>query len=144
MGTAVERAVSVSRLAEDKASGYNMKGYTFNGMDFFACYKGFEHVYQEVLATSRPVLVEVITERFKGHSISDPAHYRTKEQLKAIMERDPIANLEYTLLQAGIMTEAEIKELEKKMREKVIAAIEFADKSAWPDPQTLEEDVFAS
>ncbi len=54
MGTAVNRAISVELLAEDKAPGYNMKGYTFDGMDFFNCYAGFEHVYQEALKTSRP------------------------------------------------------------------------------------------
>ena len=52
MGTAVERAISVPRLAEDKAPGYGMKGYTFDGMDFFNCYAGFDHVHQEVLKTS--------------------------------------------------------------------------------------------
>ena len=79
MGTAVEKAISVPRLAEDKAPGYSMKGYTLDGMDFFNCYAGFEHIYHEVIATSRPVLVEVVTERFKGHSISDPALYRSKD-----------------------------------------------------------------
>lgn len=143
MGTAVNRAVCVSRLAEDKAPGYNMKGYTFDGMDFFNCYGGFEHVFREVLETQRPVLVEVVTERFKGHSISDPGLYRSKDALKQIMQRDPIARMQHTLLEAGIITEEEIKALDKQMREKVIAAIEFADKSPWPDPITLEEDVFA-
>lgn len=143
MGTAVSRAVCVHRLAEDKAPGYNMKGYTFDGMDFFNCYGGFEHVFREVLETQRPVLVEVITERFKGHSISDPGLYRSKDALKQIMQRDPITLMQQTLLEAGIIAEEEIKALDKQMREKVIAAIEFADKSPWPDPITLEEDVFA-
>ncbi len=92
MGTAVNRAVSVDYLAEDKAPGYNMKGYTFDGMDFFNCYAGFDHVFHEVLKTSRPVLIEVVTERFKGHSISDPGLYRSKDELKESMQRDPIAS----------------------------------------------------
>ena len=62
-------------------------------MDFFSCYAGFEQVYQETLKRSRPVFVEVVTERFRGHSISDPGLYRSKEQLKACMERDPILPL---------------------------------------------------
>jgi pyruvate dehydrogenase E1 component alpha subunit len=143
MGTAVERAVCVPRLAEDKAPGYNMKGYTFDGMDFFTCYGGFEHLFHEVLETERPVLVEIITARFKGHSISDPGLYRSKESLKEIMQRDPILLMQQALLEANIMTEEQIKALDKEMRERVLASLEFAEKSPWPDPLTLEEDVFA-
>lgn len=143
MGTAIERAVCVPLLAEDKAPGYNMKGYTFDGMDFFSCYGGFEHVRQEVLETERPVLIEVVTERFKGHSISDPAHYRSKDALKEIMGKDPISNMQQTLVEAGIITHEEIKALDKEIRERVMMAIDFADKSPWPNPQELEEGVFA-
>lgn len=143
MGTSVKRAVCVPRLAEDKAPGYNMDGYTFNGMDFFDCYGGFAHVYQEVLTKRRPVLVEVVTERFKGHSISDPGLYRSKEALKKVLERDPILLLQHALIEAGIITDNEVKILDKEMREKVLAAIEFAEKSPWPDLQSLEEGVYA-
>lgn len=143
MGTPVEKAVCVRRLAEDKAPGYNMKGYTLDGMDFFNCYGGFEHVFQEVLKTQRPVLVEVVAERFKGHSISDPGLYRTKEDLKQVMLRDPLLSLQKTLVEGKIITEEKIKEIDKEMRERVLAAIDFAEKSPWPDPITLEEDVFA-
>lgn len=143
MGTSVTRAVCVSRLAEDKAPGYNMEGYTLNGMDFFNCYGGFAHVYQEVLTKGRPVLVEVVTERFKGHSISDPGFYRTKDALKKVIERDPILLMQHVLVQAGIITDEEVKALDKEMREKVLAAIEFAEKSPWPDVQSLEEGVYA-
>ncbi len=144
MGTAVERAVSVPRLAEDKAAGYGMKGYTFDGTDFFACYAGFKRIYEEILETGRPVLVEVIAERFKGHSISDPGHYRAKETLRQLVdERDPIALVQKTLLDTGIVTEAEVVAFNNEMKEKVLAAIAYADKSPWPDPVTLEEDVFS-
>lgn len=143
MGTAVQRAVCVDRLAEDKAPGYNMKGYTFDGMDFFNCYAGFDHVFKEVLETQRPVLIEVITERFKGHSISDPGLYRSKENLKQIMTKDPILAMQAVLIEQGILTEEKIKEMDKELREQVIASMQFADNSPWPDPQTLEEDVFA-
>lgn len=143
MGTAVERAVCVPRLAEDKAPGYNMKGYTLDGMDFFNCYAGFETIYQEVLKTQRPVLVEVITERFKGHSISDPGLYRTKECLKEISKQDPLVLMHEVLVKEGMITDEEYKTYDKEMRERVMAALEFAEHSPWPDPVTLEEDVFA-
>ncbi len=143
MGTAVNRAVCVPRLAEDKAPGYNMKAYTLDGMDFFDCYGGFEHIFKEVLETQRPVLVETITQRFKGHSISDPGLYRSKDALKQVMQRDPITIMQQALLEAGILTEEQMKALDKEMKERVMAALEFADNSPWPDPLTLEEDVFA-
>lgn len=143
MGTAFQRANSVDHLAEDKASGYKMKGYTFNGMDFLNCYAGFKHVYREVLETSRPVLIEAVTERFRGHSISDPGLYRTKEALKECMEKDPIIFLQQTLIKSGILEIEEYKEKDKEIKEKVMQAMQFADESPWPSPATLEEDVFA-
>lgn len=143
MGTAVNRAVSVDRLAEDKAPGYNMKGYTFDGMDFFNCYAGFKHVYQEVLETSRPVLIEVVGERFKGHSVSDPGLYRSKEDLKGCMQKDAILLMEQALVKAKVVDEGWIAATDKEMKELALEAMKYADESPWPDPATLEEDVYA-
>lgn len=143
MGTDVKRAICVDRLAEDKAAGYNMKGYTFDGMDFFNCYAGFEHVFKEVKKSSRPVLIEVVTERFRGHSISDPGLYRTKESLKCSMGRDPILLMEQALIEAKIIDEATIKELDAQEKKIAVEAMKYADSSPWPDVTTLEEDVFA-
>lgn len=143
MGTSVERAISVKRLAEDKAPGYGMKGYTLDGMDFFTCYAGFEKIAKEVLTTQRPVLVEVITERFRGHSISDPALYRTKEHLKQCMQRDPIILMENMLKDLGFLDDKTMQVMDKKEKDLVIAAMKYADESPWPDPITLEEDVFS-
>lgn len=143
MGTAVSRALAPSRLAEDIAPSYNMKGYTIDGMNFFDCFEGFAQISQEVLTTSRPVLVEVITERFRGHSISDPGLYRSKEDLKACMQRDPIILLRQALIDAGMLTDEHFKSMDKEARETVVAAMQFADESPWPDLATLEQDVFA-
>lgn len=143
MGTHISRAICVKRLAEDVAPSYNMKGYTFDGSDYFNCYAGFKHVHQEVLETSRPVLIEVLTQRFRGHSISDPGLYRSKEVLKACTERDSIAALYQTLLKAKWIDEKGYENLEKQARELAVAAMEYAEKSPWPDPIQLEEDVFA-
>lgn len=143
MGTGVERAISVERLAEDKAAGYGMKAYTFDGMDFFNCYAGFAHVYKEVLETRRPVLIEAITQRFRGHSISDPGLYRSKDHLKECMQRDPIRLMEEALIKAGMITEEKVKELDIIEKDIVVQSMKFAEESPWPDPITLEEDVFA-
>jgi pyruvate dehydrogenase E1 component alpha subunit len=143
MGTAVERAISVPRLAEDKAASFGIKGYTFDGMDFFNCYAGFKHVYQEILQTSRPVLVEVICERFKGHSVSDPGLYRSKESLAEVKTHDPIPRYEQALIDAKIIDAEAIKERDKAFRQQAMASMEFAEKSPWPDVATLQTGVFA-
>ncbi|MEM1282603.1 MAG: pyruvate dehydrogenase (acetyl-transferring) E1 component subunit alpha [Chlamydiota bacterium] len=142
MGTAVDRAICVDYLAEDKAPGYDMKGYTFDGMDFFNCYAGFKHVHKEVLETQKPVLIEVVTERFKGHSISDPGLYRTKDELKSCMERGPLVLMKQTLIEEGIIDEETYKSLDKEYRQIAIDAMKYAEESPWPDVSTLEEDVF--
>lgn len=143
MGTHVDRAISVHGIAESKAPGYGMKGYTFDGMDFFNCYAGFQHVFDEVKKDSRPVLIEVLTERFKGHSVSDPGLYRSKENLTKCMERDPLTIMVKTLLSFKMLTEEEYKEMDKEQKEIVLAAMDYAENSPWPNPIHLEEDVFA-
>lgn len=143
MGTAVERAISLEPIAETKAPAYGIKGYTFDGMDFFNCYAGFNHVYQEVLGNSRPVLVEVVTERFRGHSISDPALYRMKEELQTCLEKDPIQLMLKALKERKILTDEEYEAMNKQQKDIVVEAMKYAEESPWPDPITLGEDVFA-
>ena len=143
MGTHVKRALINDKIAEEHAASYKMKGYTFNGLDYFDCYKAFQTVYQEVLSTRRPVLVEFLTQRFKGHSISDPGLYRTKEELKEFQSKDPLIQLQNDLLKAKFISEDEIKALDKACKETVIAAMKYADECPWPDPNTLGEDVYA-
>jgi pyruvate dehydrogenase E1 component alpha subunit len=141
MGTAVSRAISVQPMAEKKAPGYGMKGYTLDGMDFFNCYAGFQHIFEEVKSTSRPVLVEVVTERFRGHSISDPGLYRSKEDLQNCMTKDPIIRFFQALADAKILDDAGYQEMDQKQKDLAVASMKFAEESPWPDPVTLEEDV---
>lgn len=143
MGTHVGRAVSVEPIAEKKAPSFGMEGYTFDGMDFFNCYAGFQHVFKLVKATSRPVLIEVVTERFRGHSISDPGLYRSKDELQGCMTRDPLLIMFKTLTNSRIISEEEYHALDKEMKEIAMAAIKYAEESPWPDPITLEEDVLS-
>ena len=143
MGTAVNRAIAVKPIAEHLAKSYNMKSYTLDGMDIFACYAGFQDAFRYAVKESKPVLIEAITERFRGHSISDPAIYRTKESLQHIMERDPIQQLKAALIEKNMLTEEQFKEMDGEQREIVVAAMKFAEDSPWPDPIHLEEGVFA-
>ncbi len=143
MGTAVERAISVEPIAEKKAGSFGMKGYTVDGMNFFDCYAAFQHIFKEMQETGAPVLVEMITERFKGHSISDPGLYRSKECLTEAMEKDPIQILLKEMILAGMITSEEYEALDRKQKEIVMASMKYAEESLWPDPITLEEDVYA-
>lgn len=144
MGTAVSRAVCMQPIAENLAKAYGIKAYTVDGSDFFSCYALFEHVLKEVLIDNRPVLIEALTERFRGHSISDPGLYRSKEEhAQTMVEKDPIIKLKNALIERKIITEEEFKELDHEQKEIVIAAMKFADESPWPDTITLEQGVFA-
>jgi pyruvate dehydrogenase E1 component alpha subunit len=143
MGTHVERAISVDPIAEKKGPSFGIDAFTFDGMDFFNCYAGFKHAFEQVKKTSRPVLIEAVTERFRGHSISDPALYRSKEELQTCMARDPLVIMFKNLENAGMITEAQYHAIDKEQKEIVLAALKFAEESPSPDPITLEEDVFA-
>jgi pyruvate dehydrogenase E1 component alpha subunit len=143
MGTHVERAVSVPRLAEDKAPGYGMRGYTVDGMDFLACYAAFKELHRQMLKDSRPILIEVMTQRFRGHSISDPGLYRSKEELKECMQLDPIESFKGVLEEEGLIDDERFKEMNQEKRKMAQEAMKYADSSPWPSLDTLEKDVFA-
>ncbi len=143
MGTAANRALCMEPIGENLSKAYGFRSYELDGMDFFNCYAGFKHALEYVAKTSRPVVIEAITDRFRGHSISDPAVYRSKEDLQKTMARDPINILKNALIEHRMLTEDEFKEMDRHAREVMIAAMQFAEDSPWPDVTTLEEGVFA-
>ncbi|MCH9609587.1 MAG: Acetoin:2,6-dichlorophenolindophenol oxidoreductase subunit alpha [Chlamydiales bacterium] len=139
MGTAVSRAVCAQPIAERQAHSYGISGYTLDGMDYFACVEGFKKIRKEAIETKKPILVECLCERFTGHSISDPAFYRSKDELKKVKERDPILLLKEALN----CSDEELKALDKEAKNKVVAAMKFAQESSEPSIGTLEEGVYA-
>lgn len=143
MGTAVNRALAFAPIAEKIAPAYNLQSVTLDGMDFFSCYAGFTHVCHEVKKNGRPILVEAVVERFRGHSISDPGLYRSKEAVASMIDTGPIHRMVVALEEAGIVRDEEVKEMDHQARERVKEAMEYADKSPWPSLATLEEDVYA-
>ena len=144
MGTHISRGVAnYKHFTECAAKAYNISFYRLDGMDFFNCYGGFLVAFQEILQKGRPVLIECVGERFKGHSISDPGLYRSKDTLKASMQRDPLLLMKNKLIELGMLSDEEYKALDKKMREIALDAIHYAEACAWPDPETLEQEVFA-
>ena len=144
MGTAVNRAVCMAPIAENLAKAYGIKSYTLDGMDFFNCYAGFKDALNEVIKNRKPVIIEAVAERFRGHSISDPGLYRSKDALKKVIgERDPIHLLKKTLIEHGILTEAQYLKMDEEATAAIDQAMKFADESPWPDSMSLEQGVFA-
>lgn len=143
MGTGVERALANKRIAEEKAPSYAMEGYTVDGMNYYNCVAAFKFFKEKILKEGRPLLVEFLTERFKGHSVSDPGLYRSKESLEKCKQNDPILKLHTSLEKLGYLTEEEFKTLDKKIKESVVDAIKEAEQAKDPDPVLLEEDVLS-
>lgn len=144
MGTPLYRTMAnYDHFLEEAARSYSIQYLRLDGMDLLQCYAGFQEARRYILQEQRPMVVECHTERFRGHSISDPGLYRTKEELKRCMERDPILIVKNFLLSCGVLTDDEYKSLEKSCREEIAAASSAAEADPWPDPRDLEECVFA-
>lgn len=141
MGTQVERAIAHLPVGENMAKAYGVNAITVDGMDFFACYSAFKQAKKDATETQKPVILEMITQRFRGHSISDPATYRTKDELQKIKERDPIALYASILRDRGILNAEQEEKISDAEKEIVLKAMEFADESPNPDPNTLGDGV---
>lgn len=145
MGTPLKRTLAnYANFSKAAANAYGLEHYLLDGMNFFSTYTGFKHAYEHVKKTQRPVLIECHAERFKGHSISDPGLYRSKEEVKQCIARDPIVALKTVLLEAGWLKEDEFKQIETNCRQEMVNAISFAETSPWPEVSDLEQGVFAS
>ena len=142
MGTACSRAVAVEDIAAAKAPGYDMRAYTFDGLDLYASWKIAQKHYL-CPRRSKPVLIEAKTYRYFGHSLSDPGLYRTKEEVKKYREIDPIGRIAGDLVEAGWASEDEIEGWGDEVKERVAAAVKFADESPIPPMSELMEHVLA-
>jgi pyruvate dehydrogenase E1 component alpha subunit len=142
MGTAVERVSSTHDFAV-MATAYDLPGYTVEGMDVLAVYETIKKVADEARKTGTAALLDVKTYRYKGHSMSDPAKYRTKEQLEDFKRQDPILLLRTNMTDAGMLTEDEYKEMDSGIKAEVNEAVEFAESSEEPPLDTMYEDIYA-
>lgn len=142
MGTAVHRVSGVDDFSV-KAAGYNIPGKVINGMDFLDVYEGLKEIADESRSSGTPYLVDLKTYRYKGHSISDPAKYRTKEELEQYKKQDPIVQLKSQLLEAKHITEDQFKEYDEEAKKIVQESVDFAEKSEEPALHTMYEDILA-
>ena len=141
MGTSVARASANAELYQ-RGAGYGIPGVAVNGMDVLDVRAEAGKAYEHCRAGKGPIILEMKTYRYRGHSMSDPAKYRSKEEVdKMRKESDPIDMLKARLMERKIADEGELREIDKKVKAVVAAAAEFAQQSPEPDVSELYTDV---
>jgi pyruvate dehydrogenase E1 component alpha subunit len=141
MGTSVERASARTDLYQ-RGQGYGIPGEQVDGMDVLAVRAAGARAVAAARAGKGPQILEMLTYRYRGHSMSDPGKYRTKEEVsKMRQEHDPIDLMRARLTEAGKADEAALKAIDREIRDIVSAATEFAQNSPEPDPAELYTDV---
>ncbi len=142
MSSSVRRVSSVMDIAV-RAGSYDMPSEIVDGMDVIAVREAVSRAVERARREEGPTLLECKTYRYFGHSRSDPRIYRTKEEEGEWKKRDPIETFKRKLLKDEIISEAEIKTIEKRAASEVDSAAEFAINSPYPDVATLTDDVYA-
>ncbi len=141
MGTSVERSSAMTELYKRGAS-FNIPGEQVDGMDVLAVREAGKRATDHARAGKGPYLLEMKTYRYRGHSMSDPAKYRTKEEVDEVKKtRDPIDHLKGLMAKAGIKEE-QIKAIDEEIKTIVLDAVDFAQTSPEPDPSELYTDVY--
>ena len=140
MGTAINRTCALENLA-DRAKGYNMDQANVDGIDVINTYKQMSEIIENVRKTSRPILVDMQTYRLRGHSVSDPGLYRTKEEVTEQRDNDCLTKLYNHMIENKVATEEDFENWEEEIAEVVDKAIEFADDSPEPAVEELWDHV---
>ncbi len=145
MGTAIERSSAKSTELYHRGQAYGIPGLQVDGMDVVEVMEAGRKVIEQVKGGKGPFIMEMLTYRYRGHSMSDPAKYRSKEEVqKYRSEHDPIDNLKTQMLAAGIIDEAKLKDIDREIKDIVTDAADFAQTSPEPDPGELWTDVLVA
>ena len=142
MGTSVKRTSNVTELYKLGAA-YDMPSEPIDAMDVEAVHNAMEVAGERARKGDGPTLLELRTYRYKGHSMSDPAKYRTKEELAEYKSKDPIEQVRQTILDKGYATEDDLTKISDKVKEQVAECVKFAEESEYPDPSEAFKDVYA-
>ncbi|MDH3232760.1 MAG: pyruvate dehydrogenase (acetyl-transferring) E1 component subunit alpha [Alphaproteobacteria bacterium] len=143
MGTAINRSSATVDLYE-RGSAHGIPGQKVDGMDVMAVREAGAKAVEYARNGNGPFILEMVTYRYRGHSMSDPAKYRTREEVQKVRdERDPIDHLRDEMLSAKTIDEAQLKEIDREVREIVNTSAEFAQNSPEPDPSELWTDVLS-
>ena len=139
MGTSVKRTSNVTELYT-LGESFDMHGEAVDGMNPVAVHEAVAKAAEHIRAGNGPYLLEMRTYRYKGHSVSDPAKYRTKEEVQEYKDRDPIKMIEEAILKGKIGTEEDLKTIQEKIKKEIADAVQFAEESDFPDPSALWEE----
>lgn len=142
MGTAVDRASAVNEIRQ-KAEGYGMMNERVDGMDVVKVYEATKKAMAFIRETGQPYLLEIMTYRFRGHSMGDPERYREQSEVKKWQENDPIGIFRAHLLKKKVATEAQLDALDDKAEAETNKAVEFAEASPEPGLEELYTDIYA-
>jgi pyruvate dehydrogenase E1 component alpha subunit len=141
MGTAISRGTTMGHDITAKALAYGMDSAVIDGMDVVSVYTEMKRLADRARATSRPVFVDMRTYRFKGHSMSDPRKYRTREEEERFEKEDPIYRVK-SLLESRGMSEDEFKGVQREIRAEVRDAVEWSERSPVTPMSDLYRDVY--
>ncbi len=141
MGTSVARTSNVTQLYTI-GEAYDMPSEPVDGMNVENAHDAMERAVKHSRNGKGPYLLEMITYRYKGHSMSDPAKYRTKEEVESFKAQDPIENVLSTIRENKFATDSQIEEIEKRIHEIVEDSVKFAEESPYPDASELYKDVY--
>jgi pyruvate dehydrogenase E1 component alpha subunit len=141
MGTSVERASNVTEIYK-MGSGYEMPSKAVDGMSCEAVHEAMDEAVERARTGGGPTFLEMRTYRYKGHSMSDPAKYREKEEVEQYKSKDPIETILKTIKDKKYATDAEIEAIDAKIKEIVEDSVRFAEESPYPDPSELYKDVY--
>jgi pyruvate dehydrogenase E1 component alpha subunit len=145
MGTAIERSSAKSTELYNRGQAYGIPGMQVDGMDVLAVRAAGEKAVAHARSGKGPYILEMLTYRYRGHSMSDPAKYRSKEEVQKVrQERDPIERLRAVLLDDGVSDENALKEIDKEVKAIVSKAADFSQTSPEPDPSELYTDVYVA
>lgn len=141
MGTAVDRASAVSQIRQ-KAEGYGMANHRVDGMDVLKVYEASQKAMEQVRKTGEPFLLEIMTYRFRGHSMGDPERYRKQDEVKKWEESDPIGIFRKEMATLNI-SEVELDTIDARVEDEVARSVEFAEASPEPGLEELFTDIYA-
>ncbi|HNT23429.1 MAG TPA: pyruvate dehydrogenase (acetyl-transferring) E1 component subunit alpha [Anaerolineales bacterium] len=141
MGTAVERASAVSEIRQ-KAEGYGIPNGRVDGMNVLEVRRAAEDALNYLRTGQGPYFMEIMTYRFRGHSMGDPERYRQSEEVKCWQENDPIGIYHKYLVDEKIATAAELRAIDSRVADEVDAAVKFAESSPEPAPEALFEHIY--
>jgi pyruvate dehydrogenase E1 component alpha subunit len=142
MGTAVERASAVKDMRQ-KAEGYNMPNDQIDGMNVIDVRESALEKLQFIREGGGPYFLEILTYRFRGHSMGDPERYRKPEEIKKWQENDPIGIYRQYLMDNEVANEGEMDDIDSQVETEIHEAVEFAENSPEPGPEALFENVYA-